>query len=108
METWILMADEAQASLLVQSSYGPFYEIEQWRRQQHSVERFAEEVVTRVQSLQSHFDALVMAAPPQVLDQLGRAIPAELQGKVKAQHARYLTHLSQRELRQELAPLCAN
>ena len=106
METWTVIADEQQASLLVSSSYGPFYEIETWKRQGQSPEHFAHEITSRLGELQTHYDQWVLAAPPAVLDRLGRAMSASLRGKLSAQHPRYLTHLTQRELGQELRQLC--
>ena len=103
-ETWFLLADEKRASLVVPSTYGPFYEIEDWRRQADSQE-FAAQVAARLGSLHSHFDQLVVAAPPAMLERLQRAYPEELRCKIGAEHPRYLTHLSPRELRQELSCL---
>jgi len=103
-ETWFLLADEKRASLVVPSTYGPYYEIEDWRRQADPQE-FAAQVAGRLTSLQNHFDQLVVAAPPAMLERLQRAYPEELRSKIGAQHARYLTHLSPRELRQELSCL---
>ena len=104
METWIVIADETQASLMVRSTYGPFYEIEKWKRTSHSPEKFTQQIADRLRELQSHFDDLVVAAPPTVLERLCRALPSV---KVTAQYPRYLTHLSQRELGQELRQLCS-
>ena len=103
-ETWFLLADEARASLVVPSAYGPYYEIEDWRRQTDPQD-FADQVASRLSTLHSHFDQLVVAAPPAVLERLERAYPDELRQKIGAQHPRYLTHLSPRELRQELSHL---
>ncbi len=103
-EKWFLLADEKCASLVVPSTYGPYYAIEDWRRQADPQE-FAAQVATRLGSLHSHFDQLVVAAPPAVLERLQRAYPDELRSKIGAEHPRYLTHLSPRELRQELSAL---
>jgi len=105
METWILMADEAQASLVVRSAYGPCYEIENWKRRAESPQIFAEQVAARIQSLQGHFDQLVVAAAPSILDPLCSALSVDLRRKLVHRCARYLTHLSQRELKQELQAL---
>lgn len=106
METWILMADEAQASLVVRSAYGPVYEIENWRRGGDSPGRFAQLVAGRLQALHGHFDWLVLAASPTFLDFLCAALSPEVRDKLAARAVRYMTHLSQRELRQELQELC--
>ncbi|MBX3171579.1 MAG: host attachment protein [Candidatus Eremiobacteraeota bacterium] len=103
-ETWFLLADEKRASLVVPSTYGPYYEIEDWRRQADAQD-FAAQVAGRLSTLQAHFDQLVVAAPPAMLEHLQRAYPEELRCKIGAEHARYLTHLSARELRQELSCL---
>lgn len=103
-ETWFLLADEKRASLVVPSTYGPYYEIEDWRGQADAQE-FAAQVATRVGTLQGHFDQLVVAAPPAMLERLQRAYSEELRCKIGAEHPRYMTHLSPRELRQELSCL---
>ena len=103
-ETWFLLADEKRASLVVPSAYGPYYEIEDWRRQA-DIQDFAVQVASRLSSLHSHFDQLVVAAPPAMLERLQRAYPEELRCKIGAEHPRYMTHLSPRELRQELSCL---
>lgn len=102
METWILMADEQEASLVVRSLYGPCYRIETWKRRGEAAQIFAEQVAAGVSALRSHFDALVVAAGPNLLDPLSRALPPSL---VVRKVSRYLTHLSSRELSQELAVL---
>jgi protein required for attachment to host cells len=106
METWIVIADETQASVVVRSTYGPFYKIETWRRSGYSADYFARQIAQRLVELQGHFDELVVAAPPAVLDRLRQALPSGLAVKVSAQYPRYLTQLSQRELGQELGQLC--
>ncbi len=106
METWTVIADETHASLLVRSNYGPFYEIETWKRNSLTHEAFAQLIGGRLQELQSHFDKLVVAAPPAMLDRLCTSFPKELGRKVSGQYPRYLTHLSQRELGQQLRELC--
>lgn len=100
------MADDSQASLVVRSAYGPVYEIENWRRTGDSPQRFAQLVAGRLQALHGHFDWLVLATSPAFLDALCLALSPEVKGKLAARAARYLTHLSQRELRDELQQLC--
>lgn len=98
-ETWFLLADERKASLVVSSTYGPCYEIEDWRAADLG------EVASRLSLLQSHFDRLVVAAPPAVLERLRGAYSEDVRCKIGAEHPRYLTHLSPRELREELSLL---
>ncbi|MFN8609455.1 MAG: host attachment protein [Vulcanimicrobiota bacterium] len=98
-ETWFLLADERRASLVVTSNYGPCYEIEDWRAGDLS------EVASRLSMLQAHFDRLVVAAPPAVLERLRSAYCPDVRCKIGAEHPRYLTHLSPRELREELSLL---
>lgn len=105
METWILMADEGQASLVVRSAYGPCYEIESWKRRADSTQAFAGQIARRIQSLQGHFDQLVVAAAPSILDSLYSSLSHALRGKSVHRCARYLSPLSQRELKEELQAL---
>ena len=102
METWILMADEQEACLVVRSLYGPCYRIETWKRRGEAAQIFAEQVAAAVYTLRSHYDALVVAAGPSLLEPLCSALPTQL---VVHRVSRYLNHLSSRELSQELAVL---
>lgn len=105
MDTWILIADEAHASLLVQSSVGSLHEIESWDCPEAGVRpplAFAEDIARRIESLQADFDSLVVAAPSSLLEQLSVAFGDSLNGRVAAELARNLTCLSRRELRQQL------
>ena len=105
METWTVIADETNASLLVQSNYGPFYEIESWKGHgNHPKEEFTRQIAARLHDLEGNFDRLIVAAPAAVLDRFRHAFPPALSRKVAA-HPRHLTHLSRRELRQELHQL---
>ena len=105
METWILVADEQHAALLVQSSVGSLHEIETWDciiESPDSELDFADKIARRVECLQTDFDNLVVAAPPQLLWNLSIAFGDNLNGKVAAGLARDLTQLSCKQLRSEL------
>lgn len=102
MDTWILMVDEGRASLLVVSHYGPLYEIEDWKRCGNPRQSFVEQVSRRLAVLQGHFDRLVVAGPPALLEGLRLAYTPELRRKVVGQVPRYLTHLDRRQLRDEI------
>ena len=105
MDVWILVADEQHAALLVQSTVGSLHEIESWDcasalAEDQSV--FAAEIARGIESLQTDFDSLVVAAPPSLLENLSIAFGDGLNARVAAGLARDLTRLSARELRSEL------
>ena len=105
MDTWILVADEHHAALLVQSSTGALHEIESWDCDSGSREeqmQFASEIAKRIDALQTDFDSLVVAAPPRFLEDLSAAFGDTVNGKVAAELARDLTRLNCKELRSEL------
>ncbi len=111
MDTWILVADELHAALLVQSSVGSLHEIESWdcvcgcNKHQQS---YADEIARGIESLQTDFDSLVVAAPPCLLQNLSAAFGDTLNGRIAAELARNLTHLSSRQLRSQLQGLMPN
>ena len=108
MDTWILVADDSHASLLVQSSVGSLHQIESWDCLSDRVEEqnhFACDIARRIESLQTDFDQLVVAAPPSLLRNLSVAFGDSLNSRVAAGLARDLTGLSSRQLRSELSDL---
>ena len=108
MDTWILVADDHHASLLVQSSVGSLHEIESWDRCDCLPDGpliFANEIAERIDSLQTDFDQLVVVVPPSFLENLSRAFGDGLNARVCAGLARDLTSLSCRQLRSELHEL---
>ncbi|MBT9585220.1 host attachment protein [bacterium] len=106
MDTWILVADEVHATLLVQSSVGSLHEIESWDCPQ-AQQRFsyASDIARRIESLQTDFDSLVVAAPSSLLQDLSIAFGDTLNARIAAELAQNLTHLSSRELRTQLEEL---
>lgn len=65
VDSWILIADEAHASLLVQSSVGSLHEIESWDCSEAGVRpplAFAEDIARCIESLQADFDSLASAS----------------------------------------------
>lgn len=104
METWILVADEAHAALLVQSPMGSLHEIECWDCTAGSQE-LARDIARSIETLQTDFDQLVVAAPPTFLERLSLAFGDSLNARVAAGLARDLTHLTTRQIRQELHQL---
>ena len=108
MDTWILVADDHHASLMVQSSVGSLHEIESWDRCAECLDgqvQFAIEIAQRIDTLQTDFDNLVVAAPPSFLENLSLAFGDSLNARVCAGLARDLTSLNCRELRSELHDL---
>lgn len=108
MDTWILVADDHHASLMVQSCVGSLYEIESWDRCDQCPDgqlTFAREIAERINSLQTDFDNLVVAAPPSFLENLSLAFGDSLNARVCAGLARDLTNLNSRQLRSELHEL---
>lgn len=108
MDTWILVADDHHASLMVQSCVGSLHEIESWDRCDQCPDgqlTFAREIAERIDSLQTDFDNLVVAAPPSFLENLSMAFGDSLNARVCAGLARDMTNLSCRQLRSELHEL---
>jgi protein required for attachment to host cells len=106
MDTWILVADELHAALLVQSTVGSLHEIESWDCHCDAEQQsFVCEIARRIESLQTDFDSLVVAAPPSLLENLSLAFGDSLNGRVAAELAKDLSQLSSRELRSQLQEL---
>lgn len=108
MDTWILVADELHAALMVQSSVGSLHEIECWDCASDCPDdhrKFAGEIARRIEFQQTDFDHLVVAAPPSLLENLSVAFGDTLNGKLAAGLARNLTRLSPKQLRSELREL---
>jgi len=105
MDTWILVADEQHAALLVQSPVGSLHEIESWDCPSHDKMQFAHAIARRIESLQTDFDQLVVAAPASLLEDLSLAFGANLNGKIAAELARDLSNLSIKQLRSQLQDL---
>lgn len=103
MDTWILVADEDHATLMVQSSVGSLHEIESWDCQTPAA--FAKDIARSIEALQTDFDQLVVAAPPGLLHNLSLAFGDSLNARVAAGLARDLTRLGSRELRAQISEL---
>ena len=90
MDTWILVADEVHAALLVQSSVGSLHEIESWDCPDPGAQQrltYASDIARRIESLKTDFDSLVVAAPSSLLHDLSIAFGDPLNSRVAAELA---------------------